>query len=124
MTGREAALPLLFQVFDILEVGASQAQTLAPEVAPTGLAQFDGARSGPQLLFPPDGASVLVDGYGPKSRGLVLEAQGDNVRWYIDGAPVRSDSVETVWRPDYPRFYDIAAVDDRGRRSLARVRVR
>ncbi len=124
MTGREAALPLLFQVFDILEIGAPQAQTLSPEVAPPALARFDGARSGPQLLFPPDGASVLVDGYGPKSRGLVLEARGDNVRWYIDGAPIRRDSSETVWRPDYPGFYDIAAVDDRGRKSLARVRVR
>ncbi len=73
MTGREAALPLLFQVFDVLEANAPQAQTLAPQTAPSALTQLDNGRDGPQLMFPPDGASVLVDGFGKHSRGLALQ---------------------------------------------------
>jgi penicillin-binding protein 1C len=74
MTGREAALPLLFQVFDVLEANAPQAQPLAPQIAPPALTQISGSISGPQLLFPLDGASVTVDGYGKTSRGLALAA--------------------------------------------------
>jgi penicillin-binding protein 1C len=123
MTGREAALPLLFQVFDVLESGAPQAQTLQPQTAPPALAQLD-RRGGPQLLFPPDGASVLVDGYGPKSRGLALAARGDKLRWYVDGQPLDEADGQVVWRPEYPGFYRVAAVDDRGRQAIARVRIR
>jgi penicillin-binding protein 1C len=124
MTGREAALPLLFQVFDVLEAGAPQAQSLAPQTAPPALTQIDASRGGPQLLFPPDGASVMVDSYGEKSRGLALAARGDGVRWYVDGQPIAEANGQTVWRPDYPGFYRIAAVDSHGRQTSARIRVR
>ena len=123
MTGREAALPLLFQVFDVLEANAPQAQTLAPQVAPPALTQLDG-RGGPQMLFPPDGASVMVDGYGPKSRGLALAARGDRLRWYVDGQPLAEADGQVVWRPEYPGFYRVAAVDDHGRQTIARVRIK
>jgi penicillin-binding protein 1C len=124
MTGREAALPLLFQVFDILEASAPQAQTLSPQVAPPALTQIDSGRSGPQMLFPLDGASVIVEGYGPKSRGLALAARGENLRWYVNGAPLNEGDTQAIWRPDYPGFYSLAAVDDQGRSSTSRVRVR
>ena len=123
MTGREAALPLLFQVFDVLEANAPQAQTLQPQSAPPALTQLDG-RGGPQLLFPPDGAAVMVDGYGPKARGLALAARGDRLRWYVDGQPLSETDGQVVWRPDYPGFYRVAAVDERGRQAVARVRIR
>jgi penicillin-binding protein 1C len=123
MTGREAALPLLFHVFDVLEANAPQAQTLQPQVAPPALTQLDG-RGGPQLLFPPDGASVMVDGYGAASRGLALSARGENLRWYVDGQPLTETNGQVVWRPSYPGFYRIAAVDNQGRQAAARIRVR
>ena len=123
MTGREAALPLLFQVFDVLEANAPQAQTLQPQTAPPALTQLD-RRGGPQMLFPPDGAAVMVDGYGPKSRGLALAARGDKLRWYVDGQPLAEADGQVVWRPDYPGFYRVAAVDDRGRQATARVRIK
>jgi penicillin-binding protein 1C len=123
MTGREAALPLLFQVFDVLEANAPQAQTLQPQSAPPALTQLD-PRGGPQLLFPPDGASVMVDGYGPKARGLALAARGDQLRWYVDGHPLAETDGQVVWRPDYPGFYRVAAVDERGRQAVARVRIK
>jgi penicillin-binding protein 1C len=123
MTGREAALPLLFQVFDVLEANAPQAQTLSPQSAPPALTQLD-RRGGPQLLFPPDGASVMVDGYGSKSRGLALAARGDRLRWYVDGQPLAEADGQVVWRPDYPGFYRVSAVDEHGRQAVARVRIR
>ena len=124
MTGREAALPLLFEVFDALESHAPRAQSLDPEVAPTALTQIDNGKGGPQLLFPPDGAAVMVDGYGPKSRGLVLAARGDGVRWYVDGALLAPGDGQPVWKPDHAGFYSLAAVDARGRSAFSRVRVR
>ncbi len=123
MTGREAALPLLFQVFDVLEANAPQAQTLNPQVAPPALIQID-SRNGPQLLFPPNGASLMVDGYGAKSRGLAMAARGDHLRWYVDGVPLSEANGQVVWKPDYPGFYKIEAVDSRGREATSHVRIR
>jgi penicillin-binding protein 1C len=125
LTGREAALPLLFQVFDILEGAPAAAAPLAPESAPSALTRLEPAQAGPQLLFPPDGAAVMVDGYGPRARGLLLAARGEGLRWYVDGAPLPvSGAAGPIWRPDYPGFYSVEAVDDRGRSARARVRVR
>jgi penicillin-binding protein 1C len=124
MTGREAALPLLFEVFDLLEANGVEAQTLAPVAAPAALTEMETAKSGPQLMFPPDGASVLVDGYGAGSRGLALAARGDDVLWYVDGQPLKAADGQVVWRPDHAGFYTLAAVDGKGRRALARVRIR
>jgi penicillin-binding protein 1C len=124
LTGREAALPLLFQVFDVLEADAPPAQALPPQSAPSALTRLDD-RKGPQILFPPDDASVLVDGYGPDSRGLTLAARGnDKVRWYVNGQPLAETHGQAIWRPDSPGFYKVTAVDDQGRQAMARVRVR
>ncbi|HWE99201.1 MAG TPA: penicillin-binding protein 1C [Caulobacteraceae bacterium] len=124
LTGREAALPLLFQVFDIIDADAPQAQDLAPETAPAALTRVDARDGGPQLLFPPDGASVVVDGFGPLSPGLVLEGRGEGLDWYIDGRPLNPTHGQPLWRPDGAGFYRVTAVDRGGRRSTARVRVR
>jgi penicillin-binding protein 1C len=126
LTGRDAALPVLFQVFDLLEGDVAPAQALAPRVAPSALARIDDARSGPQLLFPPDGATVLADGFGPGSRGLALAAKGEGLRWYVDGSPMQEGIGEglPVWRPSGPGFYTLVAVDAHGRQAHARVRVR
>ena len=124
LTGRAAALPLLFQVFDLLEGEATPAQPLAPEAAPPALDRIDPGDRGPQLFFPPDGAAVMVDGYGPRSRGLELAARGENLSWYVDGHPLAASNGQIVWRPDGPGFYRIAVVDGRGRQEVAHVRVR
>jgi penicillin-binding protein 1C len=124
LTGRDAALPLLFQVFDVLEADVSPAQSLAPQVAPPALERIDPSESGPQLLFPPDGASLMVDGYGRGSRGLVLAAHGERLHWYVDGQPLAETNGQAIWRPAASGFYRIAVVDGRGRQAVARVRVR
>jgi penicillin-binding protein 1C len=122
MTGRDAALPLLFEAFDAIEGQAPEARSLSPEVAPAALTKIDDTAGGPLMLFPPNGAAVIVDGYGPASRGLALAARGENVKWYVDGSPLKDPAA--IWRPDYPGFYSVTAVDDRGRVARARVRVK
>jgi penicillin-binding protein 1C len=126
LTGRNAALPLLFQVFDVLEGDAAPPAALSPRAAPTALTRIDAGVLGPQILFPPDGATVLADGFGPRSRGFALSAQGEGIRWYVDGSPLAAGigGGLPTWRPSGPGFYSLVAVDARGRRARSWVRVR
>ena len=80
---------------------------------------------GPRLIFPPDGATVVADGFGPASRGFVLAANGTGLAWYVDGAPVPIDPVSNhpLWKPPGPGFYRLSVVDAQGRTVQAHVRV-
>jgi penicillin-binding protein 1C len=128
LTGRDAALPLLFDVFDRVQASAAapvldQGQAGDP---PPALQQIAGeADPPPRLIFPPDGAALQLDGFGAAGPGVALAAQGRGLRWYVDGAPVRGDpsTGQTLWRPRAPGFFRLTAVDDAGRRAQARVRV-
>ncbi|MCI3133239.1 penicillin-binding protein 1C [Phenylobacterium aquaticum] len=126
LTGRDSALPLLFDVADLLDAPAAAPRPIAPKAAPQALARLDQATEGPRLIFPPDGSTVQVESYGPKSRGLVLAAGGENLSWYADGEPLDRDAVSgrVVWRPRGPGFYRLMVVDGEGRRAKARVRVK
>ncbi|MGA0603684.1 penicillin-binding protein 1C [Caulobacter sp. KR2-114] len=125
-TGREAALPLLFDVADQIAPQVSAPPPIAPKAAPPALRQLDRPDAGPRLIFPPDGAAVQADGFGPASRGLALAAAGTGLSWYVDGAPVAVDPVSghAIWRPPGPGFYRVSVVDGAGRKVEARVRVR
>ncbi len=126
LTGREAALPLLFQVFDLLSHDSHPASPQTPQSAPSALARLDEAGQGPQILFPPDGATLLADGLGARSRGFALTAKGDGLRWYAAGAAL-PDGVAggpPIWRPDTPGFYILEAIDRRGRKATSKVRVK
>jgi penicillin-binding protein 1C len=126
LTGRDAALPLLFDVADVLGAPTSAPRPIAPKYAPLALQKLRAAAEGPRLIFPPDGASVQVDALGPKARGLVLAAQGEGLRWYVEGRPLDPDPVSgrAIWRPEAPGFYQLSVVDAQGRRALARVRIK
>jgi len=128
LTGREAALPLLFEIFDRLHAGSADRGANNPAIGtpPSGLMQVNNvAEIAPQVLFPPDGAVLHLDGAGAKSPGFVLSGQGQNLRWYIAGRPIETDSLtgQAVWRPAGPGFYRIETVDPDGRRSASQVRV-
>jgi penicillin-binding protein 1C len=126
LTGRDAALPMLFDAADIVGAAHTAPAPLAPRAAPLGLQRLEKPEDdGPHLIFPPDGASVQTDGYGPKSRGLVLAARGRGLSWYVEGEPVAPDPVshQPVWRPPAPGFYRITVVDQDGRKQTARVRI-
>ncbi len=126
LTGREAALPLLFDVFDAVRAEGSAARPLAPRQAPRGLTDLEQASEGPRLIFPPDGAQIQVEAVGPSSRGLALAARGEGLRWYADGRPLPPEpgTGRVVWRPEAAGFYRLTVVDAQGRGAEAKVRVR
>ena len=126
LTGRDAALPLLFDAADAIDAPTSAPPPIAPKAAPAALASLNQDEQGPRLIFPPDGATVQVDGVGPKARGLVLAAGGDGLTWYVDGAELPAEPIngEVVWRPPAPGFYHLEVIDSAGRKASARVRIR
>ena len=126
LTGRAAALPLLFDVADAIDQPPGATHPIAPGGAPPALAKLQAAADGPRLIFPPDGATIEVDGVGRSSRGLVLSAEGEALSWYVDGAPLAADPVsgKPLWRPPAPGFFKLEAVDAEGRKAAARVRVK
>ena len=123
LTGREAALPLLFDAFDVLRPGTSAPRPIAPRTAPLGLTHLGGEEAGPHIIFPPDGASVEIDAPGPRGRGLALAARGEVLHWYVDGKPVGTGE-SLVWHPPSLGFFRLMVVDAEGRRAKARVQIR
>ena len=126
LTGRDAALPLLFDAADAINAPASATHAIAPKAAPTALATLARQSDGPQLIFPPDGAAVSVEAVGPKARGLAMAATGDGLTWYVDGEPLAADpeSGRVLWRPAAPGFYRVVVIDAAGRKVAAKVRIR
>jgi penicillin-binding protein 1C len=126
LTGREAALPLLYDVADQLHAPHLAPAPLGPPGAPSALANLDNGETGPKMIFPPDGATVMLAQFGPASAGLTLAGRGDSLDWYVDGAPIPPDPVSgrPIWRPATPGFYLVTAVDAAGRRTRAHVRVK
>lgn len=127
VTGRSGALPVLFRVFDLIEQvdpapGLPVREPAVDSDTPVTLARYQ-ADPAPHILFPPDGAEVWSDRPG---RGFVLAAQSDHqLDWYADGEAVhRNAAGDAVWYPAGPGFYDIRAVDPRGRTTLSHVRIR
>jgi penicillin-binding protein 1C len=125
LTGRDAALPLLFDVADVVGGSAHAPPPIAPKAPPAALRTLDRPGAGPRLIFPPDGATVVAEGFGPTGRGFVLAAGGSGLSWYVDGAPVVDDPVsgKPIWRPTGPGFYRVSVVDESGKSVEAHVRV-
>ncbi len=111
---------------DAIDQPPGATHPIAPGGAPPALAKLQAAADGPRLIFPPDGATIEVDGVGRSSRGLVLSAEGEALSWYVDGAPLAADPVsgKPLWRPPAPGFFKLEAVDAEGRKAAARVRVK
>lgn len=132
MTGRKAALPVLFSVFDQIDatLGAEgeaserlmTAKPTAPKYAMTDFARDD---KPPVILFPPDDTVLLQKRPDHPSPGFVLSGRGEgDLRWFVDGEAVPHDAAGApVWVPDGPGFYRVAAVDENGRESHVSVRV-
>ena len=125
LTGRDAALPLLFDAADAVGAPLEAPHAIPPREAPQALARLEPAAEGPRLIFPPDGARVQVDALGPSSRGLALAAEGQALSWYVDGAPLAADARTgaVLWRPPAPGFFKVEVVDGAGRKAAARVRI-
>ncbi len=131
VTGREGALPVLFDVFDaIARTTPSRASGPALRVAedtegepPQPMAHFDRQNLPPHILFPPNGAEVWAD---DEHHEFVPAAEGrGRLTWYADGKPLGQNLAgEPVWRPSQPGFYTLAVVDRDGRTARSRVRIK
>lgn len=126
LTGREAALPLLFQVFDSLAGAPGRPLPRDPASAPSALQSEPGAVHGPRVLFPPEGAVLYAEGFGPKSQGIALDARGQGVFWYVEGQKLARGATDgaAIWRPASAGFYILQAIDAAGRTTRVRVQVR
>ncbi len=125
-TGRKAAAPLLFDVFAALPREDGHKPYIKDETAPGGLKRIkDPIEAGPQILFPPNGAELLSSQFGDTARGFTLSARAkDNqVRFFVDGQKVDLENRRSIWRPETPGFYEVRAVDARGREAVSRVSV-
>ncbi|WP_395020234.1 penicillin-binding protein 1C [Dongia sp.] len=136
--GREAAAPILFQVFDQLPHGESAA-SVPPAGAligstndlPVNLRRFDpqpGAESGaspqtlagPAIQSPVDGATLDLS-----SSSLVLTARGGALplRWLVNGKPIESPPFrrQAEWDPDGKGAARVTVIDGLGRSASAEV---
>lgn len=119
-TGRKAAAPILFDIFDILPHRTRAESFRRGDDAPEGLKTFT-SPSGPQILFPPDNSEIYVSKLGVKARGFTLSAvsDGGDVRYYVDAVPLKG----AVWHPKTVGFYTIKVVDGNGQSARSRVRI-
>ena len=130
-TGRDAALPILFETFDLLGAPPEPARQRREEQVAPALVRFDNEASGGEqlsILFPLNNTEVLVLDYGADSRGLSLSARGGRAPliWYAEGdrVPVEDTSGRAIWRPSAPGFHDVTVVDAEGASAHVRVRIR
>ncbi len=130
-TGRAESLPLLFSVFDRLKPNGAPMMTATDSnarAAPGQRRLDQGDANGPDILFPPNNAEVLITEYGAASRGVALAARGGAAPlvWYAEGVRVDEEATSgrPIWRPTTPGFHEVIVVDAEGRRARSRVRVR
>lgn len=127
-TGRKAAAPLLFSLFDAMTNGRSKRPMDPPEESYSpGLVRMAAppASAPPTILYPVPGSEIFAGSFG--GDGVVFAASGGegDYRWYVDGEEVRADqgAGRTIWRPSQTGFYDVAVVDAQGLSASAKVRV-
>jgi penicillin-binding protein 1C len=148
--GRDAAAPVLFEVFDMLPrpqgsrsvafaatppAGAIQASNAA---LPLPLRRFDpgssaldavlAAGDGPQIAFPADGATVdLTPGDGILEP-LLLRAEGGRMPllWLVNGSPLTSSPFkrQAQFQPDGAGATRITVIDGRGASASVEVWIR
>ena len=132
-TGRRAALPVLFEVFDrtfarLGRSGGSENRLRTPEAppAPGALARFEAPDRPPEILFPPEGSELWAapDRAGHPRRFVLAGRAETDIDWYINGDPAGRDAAGApVWTPEKPGFFEVSAVDAEGRASTVSVRV-
>lgn len=131
VTGRDAALPVLFDVFDAI-TRITPKRSFGPplredrsgdRLPPPALARFERENAPPQIMFPPDGAEVWKD---REHTSFVLSAQGHGkLTWYVEGKPLSTNIAgDTIWRPQDAGFYELYVVDSNGRTARSHIRIR
>lgn len=143
LTGLQAAVPVLMQLFDLLPpdgvepllrnppdgvLRVSNAQ-LPPHLRLFDLGLTRSQRAdpepGPRILYPPDGSQVELS-RGPEA-GVQVEAQGGEppFHWLVDGRLLGSSDLRRLdWHPAAAGPAQLTLIDQRGRSHGVRVDVR
>jgi penicillin-binding protein 1C len=140
--GRDAAAPLLFDIFDQLpRSGSALAQTLPAGVLLVGqsalpqnlrrfrsaseMAETDADRNKVRIAFPLDGATMMLRTTAEGGAPLVLKAEGGRLplRWMVNGRAVGSQPYlrQTQWNPDGRGAHRVTVVDATGQSTSAAI---
>lgn len=127
-TGREVALPILFDAFDIASLtlkrrnGRNQSDEEMTGADPFTLAKFEDTKQPPEILFPPDNSEIWQD---DTARGFTLAARGNGqLTWYAQGRKVSQNGYgDSVWLPQKEGFYTLEVVDKQGLSASTTVRI-
>src|SRR5262249_37309064 len=137
---RDAAAPVLFEVFDMLPrpqgppsiafaatppagvLQASNADLPPPlrrfDPGPSALDALFAAGGGPQIAFPADHATVDLRSDGAEIEPLLLRASGGRMPllWLVNGIPVSSAPFkrQTLYKPDGAGAAHITVIDSAG----------
>lgn len=142
LIGREAAAPILFAAFALLNrqpvytaapAGAllvSHAQ-LPPPLRVLHQAALPGAmaaaQGGVKIAFPPNGAKVDLDIATPDAAPLALKADGGvpPFTWLVNGLPLGTPDLRrnSDWKPDGAGFARISVIDAAGSADSVEIRV-
>jgi penicillin-binding protein 1C len=138
--GRDAAAPVLFEVFDLLPrpqglpsivfaakppagaLQASNADLPLPlrrfDPGPSALDALFAAGGGPQIAFPADHATVALGAGEGRLSPLLLRANGGHLPllWLVNGVPVASVPYkrQALYRPDGAGATRITVIDSAG----------
>ena len=119
ITGRQAALPLLFDLFDQVEPEGTSITPLATERSASARIRRSNE---PAIAFPPNGATLY-----PREdcRGFVLAGTSEGAgHWFVDGNVLPKDQHNRViWRPLQAGFYRLTLVDSEGQQAVSTVRL-
>jgi penicillin-binding protein 1C len=141
--GREAAAPILFEVFDRLGPGTAPSERMPEGVLlattaqlPANLQRFDkpdlmrlaDSKSGPAIVFPADGTTLELSGADGVLETLPLKAAGGEMPllWLVNGQPIAASPFrrQTQWLPDGAGLARVTVIDRAGRAATAEVWVR
>lgn len=130
VTGRIAAAPILFDLFDAFAaertLRIADADTEVASSAANRRMAAALAAAPPSIVFPAPGSELYLSERAAQA-GVALAAAGgaSPYRWYVDGVEASAEQFgeRSLWRPARAGFYDLSVVDANGRAASAKVRV-
>ncbi|MGV6801462.1 MAG: penicillin-binding protein 1C [bacterium] len=131
VTGRKAALPILFDLFDLAQQYEGHGEVLLTEQRKNSFSDGGGLnrlgahqQQAPEIIFPQDGVELRFTKMA-QERGYTFTARGGagELRWFVDGMPIIPDGIggRPVWYPKEAGFYQITVVDHAGQKARARL---
>jgi len=122
-TGRKAAAPLLFALFDRFGTRGSQLLDTDKNKSMPGPLVNNDRNSRPTISFPKDGVSLLL--MPATSNGIRLAADGGEgkLTWYVDGKKVPLSEGAPIWFPPSEGFYTLKVFDRTGASTQSQIRI-